>query len=129
MICALQFCCCALSDAYSINIKVRVKLSVCMSWRHLGERRYIVQYIFYYGSSSSWVVSFTLQWVYIPERAPWYPLKRGCLDLRASRDDWEKRKNLIPLPGMQQWFLSQPAHNKPIASSLYQLCCPGCIVF
>jgi hypothetical protein len=45
---------------------------------------------------------------------------RGCMVLRADLDVMEKRKYLLPLPGMEPRFLSRAAYNSvAVSTQLY----------
>ena len=93
--------------------KVKVKLCMCMSRRHVGEWPFIL-------GVGNRQVEFAALSLYLSGKNPLYELKRAWLSPKAELKDLEKRWCTSPCRGSNDSFLDVC----PIAWSLYWLSCP-----
>jgi hypothetical protein len=101
----------AVAQAYTTNVKVKVRLHLVLTEHHTMEGYWgsgsIAPRIFYLGTRWRWVVSLTPRPLYLQGNSPWYPLERRLREPQSRSGRGGEEKHSQPLSG-QQPLIIQP---------------------
>ena len=97
------------SSIIMVKVKVKVKWSLCIPWRPLGEWRN--------HSTYSWPWH-CMRWMascpghFTPHNmCPWYPQKRRLGEPQSQSRCFGERENLLLLPGIEPWWNDHSVHS------------------